>query len=70
MKEYEIKIYTEIIKLQELIKFSGLTETGGEAKQLILEREIFVNGELCAQRGKKLRVGDKVVVDDVTLIVV
>lgn len=70
MREHDVKIRTEYIKLQELLKFAGVTDTGGEAKQVILEEIVFVNGELCTQRGKKLRVGDKVTVEDLSLTVV
>lgn len=66
---HEIKIHTEFIKLQELLKFSGATETGGDAKRIILEERVFVNGELCTMRGKKLRPGDRASIEDVTLIV-
>ncbi len=66
---YEIKITTEFIRLQELLKFSGATETGGDAKRIILEERVSVNGEICTQRGKKLRPGDKASIEHVTLIV-
>lgn len=56
----EIKITTEFIKLDSLLKFSGLVETGGEAKILIQEGQILVNGEVCTMRGKKIRPGDRV----------
>lgn len=56
----EIVIATEFIKLQDLLKFAGLTETGGEAKERIQAGEALVNGAPCLQRGKKLRPGDEV----------
>lgn len=56
----EIVITTEFIKLQDLLKFAGLAETGGEAKERIQAGEALVNGEPCLQRGKKLRPGDTV----------
>ena len=56
----EITITTEFIKLQDLLKFAGLVETGGEAKERIQAGEARVNGEVCLQRGKKLRPGDRV----------
>lgn len=55
-----IEITTEFIKLQDLLKFANLVETGGEAKELIQEGQVRVNGEICIQRGKKLRPGDDV----------
>lgn len=70
MEVHEIKIHTEFIRLQELLKFSGATETGGDAKRIIAEERVSVNGELCTQRGKKLRQGDSVIIEDVTLVVV
>lgn len=56
----EISITTEYIKLQDLLKFAGAVETGGEAKERIQAGEVQVNGEPCLQRGKKLRPGDEV----------
>ena len=58
----EIKITTEFIKLDALLKFSGLAETGGEAKILVQEGQVTVNGEVCTMRGKKIRPGDKVAI--------
>ena len=55
-----ITITTEFIKLQDLLKFASLVSTGGEAKIVILDGEVRVNGEVCTQRGKKIRPGDKV----------
>ena len=54
----EVPICTAFIKLDSLLKFAGLTETGGEAKTLIQEGEVLVNGQVCRQRGKKLVPGD------------
>lgn len=70
MERHEIKIHTEFIKLQDLLKFAGATETGGDAKRIIQEERVLVNGELCTMRGKKLRVGDSATIEDVTLDVV
>ncbi len=61
MKKAEVIITTEFIKLQDLLKFAGLVETGGEAKERIQAGEASVNGEVCLQRGKKLRPGDTVI---------
>lgn len=58
-----IIITTEYIKLQDLLKFANLVETGGEAKERIQAGEAAVNGEPCPQRGKKLRPGDVVAFD-------
>ena len=54
-----IKISTEYIKLDALLKFAGLCATGGEAKIAIEEGEAVVNGEPCFMRGKKMRPGDR-----------
>ena len=51
-------ISTEFIKLDALLKYSGIASTGGEAKIIILGEEVFVNGKLCLERGKKIRPGD------------
>ena len=55
-----IIITTEFIKLQDLLKFANLVETGGEAKERIQAGEVSVNGEVCTMRGKKIRPGDDV----------
>lgn len=54
----EVKISTEFIKLDQFLKFAGLVNTGGEAKSIILEGRVKVNGEVETARGKKLRVDD------------
>ena len=56
----KVMITTEFIKLQDLLKFAGVVETGGEAKERIQAGEALVNGGPCLQRGKKLRPGDLV----------
>ena len=55
-----IDITTEFIRLDALLKFAALAATGGEAKLLIQEGLVTVNGEVCTMRGKKIRPGDKV----------
>ena len=69
MKKHEITITTEYIKLQDLLKFSTLTSTGGEAKILVQEGAVSVNGDVCTQRGKKIRPGDEVQIADILLTV-
>lgn len=56
----KIEITTEFIKLDSLLKFAALVGTGGEAKYVIAEGMVKVNGELCTMRGKKIYPGDKV----------
>ena len=58
-----IKITTEFIKLDSLLKLANVVGSGGEAKIIIQEGEVKVNGEVCTQRGKKIRPGDDVVLD-------
>lgn len=53
-----LKIQTEFIKLEAALKYASLTETGGEAKIVILEGRVTVNDEVCMMRGKKLYPGD------------
>ena len=60
MQEENIQITTEFIKLDSLLKFANVVMTGGEAKMIIQEGEVSVNGEVCTMRGKKIRVGDTV----------
>lgn len=54
----KIKITTEFIKLDALLKFASLVGSGGEAKALIQDGMVTVNGEVCTMRGKKIRPGD------------
>lgn len=68
-KNYTTEITTEFIRLQDLLKFEGLCETGGMAKVRIQEGEVLVNGEVCTMRGKKLRSGDSVTIDGVTVTI-
>lgn len=51
------------------MKFAGLCETGGEAKELIQGGAVKVNGEVCTMRGKKIRPGDTVAFDGKELTV-
>ena len=58
-----VAISTEFIKLQDAMKYANIVYSGGEAKALIQEGEVLVNGEVCTMRGKKLRNGDKFTFD-------
>ncbi len=69
MRTEKIKIDSDYIKLQDLLKFGGAAETGGTAKVIIQNGEVKVNGEICTMRGKKLRAGDIAEFEDLTLIV-
>ena len=53
-----LTIHTAFIKLQDAMKYANIVYSGGEAKQLILEEQVKVNGEVCTMRGKKLYPGD------------
>ncbi len=55
-----IKIKDEFIRLDSLLKFSGVAETGGHAKILVFDGEVKVNGSVCEMRGKKIYEGDTV----------
>lgn len=54
----EVPITTEFIRLDAALKLANVVGTGGQAKMLIEDEQIKVNGEICTQRGKKLRHGD------------
>ena len=64
MKTEVIKIDTEFIRLDNLLKFAGAVDTGGAAKFLIQDGQVMVNGEVCTMRGKKMRKGDKAQIED------
>lgn len=63
MRTEEISITTEFIKLEAALKFANLVASGGEAKQIIKAGLVEVDGEVCTERGRKLRPGAKVLVD-------
>lgn len=54
----EIVIATPFIKLDQLVKFAGFSETGAKAKIMIDLGEFDVNGICCTKRGKKIKPGD------------
>ena len=64
MEQINITIKTPFIKLEQLLKLAGLTDTGGFAKQIIQDGAVSVNGEICTMRGKKIRGGDTVTVEN------
>jgi ribosome-associated protein len=59
----EVSITTDMIKLDQFLKWAGITSSGSDAKELISEGCVKVNGELIMQRGKKLNKGDNISVD-------
>lgn len=64
-KQVKVSINTDFIKLDSLLKFAGVVETGGIGKEIILEERIKYNGEICTQRGKKVYKGDKIQIDEI-----
>ena len=54
----KIQITTEYIKLDQLLKWTNLVGSGSDAKHIITEEMVKVNGEIETRRGKKIRVGD------------
>lgn len=67
MEQIKTGIHTEFIKLDALLKYAGVCETGGQAKEAVAAGDVLVNGEVCIQRGKKIRPGDKVQVDQIEI---
>ena len=57
-KKKQVLIKTEFIRLDAALKLSNAVSTGGQAKFVIQDSLVKVNGETCVQRGKKLREGD------------
>lgn len=57
-KNENVTISTEFIRLDSFLKFKGIAETGGQAKQFIQDGIVKVNDEICTARGKKIRGGD------------
>lgn len=57
-RQETVPITTDFIQLQSFLKFMGIAETGGQAKEMIQSGIIRVNQEVCTARGKKLRDGD------------
>ncbi len=61
-RQETVTISTPFIRLDALLKFKGEAETGGQAKQMIQDGLVKVNGETCTARGKKIKPGDVVVI--------
>lgn len=64
MSVEKIYIDEDYIKLDSLLKFGGIAETGGQAKLLVQDGLIMLNGEICTQRGRKIKDGDRVQFED------
>ena len=69
MKVEKIKIDSEFIRLQDLLKLSGVCATGGMAKVVIQNGKVLVNDEVCSMRGKKMRPGDRARFEDIEIVV-
>jgi ribosome-associated protein len=63
----EVEIRGDTIRLGQLLKLSGLAESGADAKALLLEAGVTVNGEPETRRGRQLHPGDIVAVGDETV---
>lgn len=69
MEKVEIRLRDEYIKLGQALKAAGIAESGVDAKYMIQDGEVLVNGEAEFQRGKKLHEGDEVVCGDVKILI-
>ena len=66
----KVKISTEFIKLDQLLKFAEISQSGGESKVFIKSEEVKVNGKITTERGKKIRPGDIVEVEGFSKFIV
>ena len=64
MERMTVQIHTEFIKLDALLKYAGVVQTGGQGKELIASGSVFLNDEVCTMRGNKICPGDLVRIDD------
>ena len=69
MKEIIFELTGEYIELIQLLKATRIAQSGAEAKIFVVEGLVTLNGVLESRKRAKVRVGDKVVVEDVTIIV-
>lgn len=67
MKTEDIRITTDYIKLDSLLKLSGIAETGGTAKMIVSAGKVKLNGQICNMRGKKLKEGDLICIEDMDI---
>ncbi|WP_025642151.1 RNA-binding S4 domain-containing protein [Schnuerera ultunensis] len=66
----EVKIKTNIIKLDQLLKFAGITQTGGESKNIINMGMVSVNGNIVKEKGKKIKKGDIIEIENTERLIV
>jgi len=65
----KVSINSDYIKLDQFLKYIGVASTGGEAKAIVIEGLVKVNGEVTSQRGKKLRKDDVIEIENITYII-
>lgn len=65
-----IYVKTPVIQLTQLLKWSGISETGGQSKELIDNKSIFLNGILVIEKRKKICVGDQLRICDREYVIV
>ena len=68
-KPISVVISTEFIKLEAAMKLANIFSTGGNAKMVIQDGLVTVNGEVCTMRGKKLYPGDKFSYEGLTYLI-
>ncbi|PVE98091.1 MULTISPECIES: RNA-binding S4 domain-containing protein [unclassified Microbacterium] len=56
----DVSIGGEMIRLGQFLKFSGLLDSGGDAKEVVIDGYVTVNGEVDRRRGRQLHDGDLV----------
>lgn len=66
----DIEISTETIRLGQLLKLANLVDSGSDAKTLLMAGEVMVNDEVEQRRGRQLRSGDIVTLDEVSVRIV
>jgi ribosome-associated protein len=70
MKEIEFKLVGEYIELNQLLKLTGACESGGAGKRLVAAGEVSVDGQVELRKTAKIRAGQTVRVDDLSVRVV
>lgn len=66
----EIEINTDTIKLDQLLKFAGITQTGGHSKIVINDGIVKVNGKKVTERGRQIKKGDIIEIEDIDKLIV
>ncbi len=69
VKMKTVKINTDYITLQQLLKMENIISSGGEAKYYLLEHEVYVNNELEQRRGKKLYLSDQIRIEEKEFVI-